>query len=90
MTSSEVSHLTPETEQNVALLMTYLHGLLRQELLDLPWPDAVLNWKSATEVAGAEGRPMWRGVCVGIGIAWGGSTYRKPLNTGTRHSSRHR
>lgn len=63
------------------LLLRYPCGL-PQDLLDLPWPDAVLGWSSAAEVAGAEGRPMWRGVRVGIGIAWGGSTYRKPLNTG--------
>lgn len=55
---------------------------LQEDLLDLPWPDAVLGWSSSNEVAGVEGRPMWRGLRVGIGIAWGGATYRKPLNTG--------
>lgn len=55
---------------------------LQEALLEQPWPDTVLSWEQAAEVPSAGRRPLWRGLRVRIGIAWGGATYRKPLNTG--------
>jgi len=55
---------------------------LQEALLEQPWPETVLSWEQAAEVPSGGARPLWRGLRVRIGIAWGGATYRKPLNTG--------
>lgn len=55
---------------------------MQTELLQLPWPEAVLAWGACAEERDAGGRLVWRGLRVRMGLAWGGATYRKPLNTG--------
>lgn len=55
---------------------------MQSELLTLPWPEAVLQWGACAEEVDGSGKPVWRGLRVRMGIAWGGATYRKPLNTG--------
>jgi hypothetical protein len=55
---------------------------MQQELLQLPWPEAILQWGACAEERDPGGRLVWRGLRVRMGLAWGGATYRKPLNTG--------
>ncbi len=69
---------------------------MQQELLQLPWPEAILQWGACAEERDPGGRLVWRGLRVRMGLAWGGATYRKPLNTGAafvtpwrRHSTCH-
>ncbi len=57
---------------------------MQSELLTLPWPEALLQWGACADEADGSGKPVWRGLRVRMGIAWGGATYRKPLNTGER------
>ena len=52
-------------------------------LTQLTWPPAVLQWaECAEEMDVVTNRPLWRGLRVRMGIAFGRPQFRKPLNTG--------
>ena len=53
------------------------------ELLTLDWPQQLLSMPECAEEADPfTGRPLWRGLRVRMGMAFGHEAQRKPLSTG--------
>lgn len=61
-------------------------AVLQKELLEVPWPEVVLEWPECMETyfrhANGEETLLYKGLRVRIGMASGKPQYRKPLNTG--------
>lgn len=63
-------------------------AVLQKQLLEIAWPEVVLEWPMCSEVydhennVGGLEQLLWKGLPVRIGMACGKPQYRKPLNTG--------
>lgn len=63
-------------------------AVLQKQLLEIAWPEVVLEWPMCAEVydhennVGGQEALLWKGLRVRIGMACGKPQYRKPLNTG--------
>ena len=61
-------------------------SVLQKELLDVAWPEAILEWPECAERwhQWPDGHEtlLWKGLRVRVGMASGRPQYRKPLNTG--------
>ncbi|KAF6259953.1 hypothetical protein COO60DRAFT_1700595 [Scenedesmus sp. NREL 46B-D3] len=55
---------------------------LQEELMYLSWPTHLLGMQECREQHDADGRLIWRGLRVRIGMAYGFVNNKKPLNTG--------
>ena len=64
-------------------------AVIQKQLLEIAWPEVVLEWPMCAEVydhennVGGREALLWKGLRVRIGMACGKPQYRKPLNTGT-------
>jgi hypothetical protein len=55
---------------------------LQKKLLQVDWPSEVLTWGNCMEQRDSQGRIIWRGLRVRMGMAYGRPQVRLPLNTG--------
>ena len=55
---------------------------VQRELLKVDWPDGVLEWAECAPETGEDGRLLWRGLRVKVGMAVGHDAAKRPLNTG--------
>ena len=73
---------TPPPFSNLELAVSYCCAVQLQHL-DLPWPAELLQWAECAPMTDSEdGRLLFRGLRLRMGVTWGLADSRKPLNTG--------
>ncbi len=76
-------HTSLQQHSNLELAVRYCCAVQLQ-LLDLPWPSTVLEWPECIPQYSTNGRLLFRGLRLRMGLTWGRADSRKPLNTGVR------